>query len=133
MDIEYRNLPGTGFLNHDGMVKEYRQLVDSNGQPLWQVSLRVGEPDKLLGYPIILNNRLASSSTDAGGTKSILFGNLAKYYIRDVRGIDVIRFDERFMDKLQVGWLGIMRTDGKVLVASTRNASKPIAHVKNTT
>jgi HK97 family phage major capsid protein len=132
VDIEYRN-QGAGWMMHDGMVKEYRTLVDSNGQPLWQVSMRVGEPDMLLGYPVTKNNRLASSSTAAGATNVSLFGKLSAYHIRDVMNIDIIRFDERYMEKLQVGWLGVLRTDGKVLLASTRNASKPIAHLKATT
>ena len=131
VDREYRG-PGSGWMMSDGIVKESRLVVDSNGQPLWGAGLRGGEPDTLLNRPVFVNNRLVASSTGAGA-KLCLFGNLAKYMIRDALDIEIIRFNERYMDALNVGWLGIMRTDGKLLMASTANASKPVAHLKGTT
>ena len=130
VDLEYRS--SGAFMMNDGIAKEVFYEVDSNGQPLWQVGLQAGQPDLLRGFPVVINNRLTASSTGAGQTL-MLFGDLSKYVIRDVRGGQLIRFNERFMEKLQVGWLGVMRTDGKVLLASTRAASKPIKHLKGTT
>jgi HK97 family phage major capsid protein len=63
----------------------------------------------------------------------MLFGALSKYMIRDVTGSTMVTFQERFMENFQIGWVHFMRSDGALLVASTRTASKPVKHLKGTT
>jgi HK97 family phage major capsid protein len=51
----------------------------------------------------------------AANAKSIAFGDFnAAYVIRRVQGVQVKRFDERFADQLQVGFLSFARYDGNV-------------------
>lgn len=132
VDKEYRDEPGAGFMMHDGIVKEARLVVDSNGQPLWGQGLRAGEPDTLLGKPVFVNNRLTASSTGSGATLA-LFGALRKYINRQARDVQLFRLDERYAELLQVGWFAILRADGRLLVSSTRTASKPVKHLVGTT
>jgi predicted phage gp36 major capsid-like protein len=47
-------------------------LVDSQNRPLWQPAVVAGEPDVILGYPIVVNNDMPAPAANA---KSILFGD----------------------------------------------------------
>lgn len=131
VDREYRGA-GSGWMMSDGIVKEARLIVDSNGLPLWGMGLRAGEPDTMMNRPVHVNNRMVSSTTGSAG-KLVLFGDLSKYIIREVMDMRLIRFDERYMDALQVAWLAVMRMDSALLVASTRSASKPVKHILGST
>ena len=51
----------------------------------------------------------------AAGNRSVIFGDLKKYIIRDVLGFDLIRMDERFADTFQVGYVAFLRTEGKLI------------------
>ena len=132
VDIEYRNLPGAAWMMHDGIVKEARQIVDTQGNPIWQLGMQAGTPDMLLNRPIEVNNRLVSSSTGSGQIWA-LFGNQGAYAIREVTDLELFRFDEKYMNQLQIGWLSWMRADGRLLVASTVAAAKPMKHLVGTT
>jgi HK97 family phage major capsid protein len=53
----------------------------------------------------------------AANAKSILFGDFKNYWIRDVKAVQVVRFNEKFMDSGQVGFLAFSRADGKFVNA----------------
>jgi HK97 family phage major capsid protein len=74
------------------------------------------QPDTLLGYPYVINQSVA---TIAAGSKSVLFGQLDKYIIRDVRDVTVLRLDELFAVLGQVAFLALSRHDGDLLDAGT--------------
>jgi HK97 family phage major capsid protein len=51
----------------------------------------------------------------AASAKSIAFGDFnAAYVIRQVTGVSVKRFDERYADALQVGFMSYARYDGTI-------------------
>lgn len=108
---------------HDGglkMIKKVKVLQfsgDTAGMPLWQPGLTLGQPDTILGYPYVINQ---SMTTPATGVKSLLFGQLDKYLIRDVRDVVVVRLDELFAVLGQVAFLALSRHDGDLLDAGTR-------------
>ena len=88
------------------------KLKDGDGRPIWQPSLQVGNPDVLMGYPITINQDVPAMAASA---KSILFGWFGGYTLRDVSGISLLRFDEKYGDRLQVGFLAWSRHDGALL------------------
>jgi HK97 family phage major capsid protein len=92
--------------------------------PLWQTSVQSGEPDQLLGYPVVPNNDVATMAANA---KSILFGDFRKYKIRRVRGGSLVRLNERYADALQVGFFLFGRVDGNLIDAGTN----PIKYYAN--
>lgn len=98
--------------------------TDTAGVPLWQPGLAVGSPDRILGYPYIINQDMP---TMAASAKSVLFGDLSKYLIRDVREVVLLRLDERFADFHQVAFLAFYRGDGDLLNAGTN----PVKHYAN--
>lgn len=120
VDPAYRD--GARFMFHDGalkMIKKVKVLQysgDTVGVPLWIPGLTAGQPDQILGFPYTINQ---SMTTPATTVKSILFGQLSKYIIRDCRDITLVRLDERYADYHQVGFLAFARSDGDLLDAGT--------------
>lgn len=121
VDPSYRT--GAGFMLHDSILLHIRKLKDGNGQYLWSQGINAGMPDRLGGYPITPNQHMQSSV--ATGTKTIVFGQLSKYKIRDVAGVRLVRLNERFADADQVGFLAFSRHDGHLLDAGVA----PVKHL----
>jgi len=121
VDPSYRQ--GAGFMFHDNILLHLRKLKDGNGQYLWSSGLNSGMPDRLAGYPITPNQHMQSSV--ATGTKTMIFGQLSKYKIRDVAGVRLVRLNERFADSDQVGFLAFSRHDGHLLDAGVA----PVKHL----
>ncbi len=111
VDPAYR--PDSQFMFHDSILQYLRLLKDAEGRPLWQTSMRDGTPDRLHNRPYAYNQSMAS--TVATTNLTMLFGRLRDYKLRRVNGVRIIRATERFAEKLQVGFLGYIRVDGKLL------------------
>ena len=108
---------GAGFMMHDSVVEVIRKLKDGNGDYIWQDSVQAGQPDRLLGYPVTINQNMSDSLTS--GEKVVLFGQLNKYKIRQVGQIRLVTLNERFAEYDQVGFLAFHRIDGCLLDAGT--------------
>jgi HK97 family phage major capsid protein len=110
------------FMMHDSALKIIKKIKvlqfsgDTSGMPLWVPGLSVGAPDTILGYPYSINQSMAPTGA---GTKSVIFGQLDKYIIRDVRDVTVVRLDELFALLGQVAFLALSRHDGDLLDAGT--------------
>jgi HK97 family phage major capsid protein len=122
VDPAYRQ--GGQWMFHDTTLLAIKKLKDSQGHPLWQPNVQAGQPDLLLGNSYIVNQDMPVMAADA---KSILFGRLSKYFIRDVKEISIIRLVERYADFGQVGFLGWARADGNLLDAGTH----PVTYFAN--
>lgn len=111
VDPAYRNAPGVKLTFHDLVLAYLQKLTDSQNRPLWLPSIREGAPDTFLGYPYVVNNDMAS--TVAANNLTMAFGDFnSGYVVRKVKGISILRLDERYADYLQVGFLGFDRVDG---------------------
>ncbi|HVV37590.1 MAG TPA: phage major capsid protein [Acidimicrobiales bacterium] len=116
VDAAYRQSEQCRWAMHDLSLAIIRKLKDSQNRPLWQPAISLDSPDTLLGYPISINNAMATMAANA---KSIAFGAFsAGYVVRTVSGGQLLRLDERFAEKLQVGFLGFGRYDGLTQDAS---------------
>jgi HK97 family phage major capsid protein len=108
------------FMLSQGSRKAIRKLKDTQGRPLWEPSLQVGVPDTILGYGAILNQDMPAMAANA---KSILFGDFREaYVIRLVTGVNLVQFNERYMDFLQKGFLSFQRADGTLQNAAAVRA-----------
>ena len=101
---------------HDSTLAKLKQMNDTQGRPLWLPGLISGAPDTLLGAPYVINQDMPAMTATA---KAIIFGDLSKYIIRDVREITLLRLDERYAEFHQVGFLAFARMDGDLLDAGT--------------
>jgi HK97 family phage major capsid protein len=97
--------------------KVVRKIKDTAGRPIWTPSydagMTKGTPDELLGYPVQINNDMATMAANA---KSMLFGDFNKFLIRDAMQLQVFRFDDSaFMLKGQVGFVAWARCGANLL------------------
>jgi HK97 family phage major capsid protein len=128
VDPAYRS--GARWMFSDAALKMLKKIKipqfsgDTAGAPLWQPGLVLGQPDTILGYPFTVNQSVA---VPAASAKSIIFGDLSKYLIRDVRDVTLLRLDERFAELHQVAFLAFSRHDGDLLDAGT----DPVKHYIN--
>jgi HK97 family phage major capsid protein len=112
-------MPGVapGFMFSQAMRKVVRKLKDTAGRPVWTPSYDEGlsskTPDTLLGFPVFINNDMAAPAANA---KSLAFGNLHRYMIRDAMDVTMFRFDDSAYAKLgQVGFLAWARMGGNLM------------------
>jgi HK97 family phage major capsid protein len=104
-----------------------RKIKDADGRPIWTPSYDEGiaakTPDLLLGYPVNINNDMPAPAANA---KSIAFGALGRYKIRDAMQVTLFRFDDSaFLSKGQVGFLAWCRAGGNLMDV---NAVKTYQH-----
>jgi HK97 family phage major capsid protein len=113
VDVAYRG-PGCRFMMHDLTAQAYELLKDGDGQYLWKPSVSEGGPDRLKGYPVVINNDFPQLAASA---KHTAFGDFSNYYIRRVRGIQIVRLNELYAENGQVGFLAFARADGGLIDA----------------
>lgn len=113
---------GAVFFVHGSAIAKIRTLKNTQGAYLWEPSLKAGEPDRLLGYPVYESVDIAvNPDVDPGAPTSpgsdIVFGHPKHYYIADRQGMILERSNERFFELGQVAFRSDMRVDGKVALA----------------
>lgn len=114
LDPAYRRAnPNVGFMMHDSILLYLRKLKDGDGQYLWQPGLQMGVPDRLLGYPVAINQNMQSSV--ATGTVTVLFADFSKFIIRDVGSVRLYRLDELYRAKDLTGFCAFHRTDSNTI------------------
>src|SRR5579885_1897001 len=114
VDKAYRR--DAGFMANDQTIKMIKQLKDKYGRPIWLPGIAVQAPDTILGYQYFTNNDLPTVAVNA---KTVLFGQLKKYLIRQVKEMAVLRLNERYADYGQVAFVAFARYDGNLLDAGT--------------
>lgn len=115
VDIAYRQDPSCALVMHDSVWLYVRKLVDSNGQPLFQESYRIPGEIRVHGFPVVISNSLNSAITT--GLKTMVFGAMNKFLIRDVANIRIQRLDELYAANGAVGFQAWARTDSKILTS----------------
>jgi HK97 family phage major capsid protein len=116
VDPAYRGAPGTGFMLHDTVAMYVRKMKDGQGRYLWEMSTQLGQPDRLFGFPVSINNDMDSAFTTA--KKLIAFGYLPAYTIRDAGQPTFIRLNELYAANGQTGFMVWQRSDGNLLDAT---------------
>lgn len=116
VDPAYRM--NASWMMNDGIALAIRKLKGSgSGDYLWQPGLQLGQPDRLLGYPISYNNHM--QATVATGTRTLLFGDMSKYKVREVSGIRTQVLNELYANTGEIGIQSFQRFDGNLLDAGT--------------
>lgn len=108
----YRN--NAKWMMNDATLAYIRKLKDSTGQYLWQPGMANGQPDTILGRPVITNNSMA---TIAATAKTVLFGDFSYYWIAQRAGFSVDRNPWLYMSTGQVAFFARERIDGRVMLA----------------
>lgn len=116
VDPSYRESGLCSWMFNDTTLREVRKMKDSQNRPIfvpgYEVGSPGGDPDQLLGSPIVINQSVANMAASA---RSILFGDFKGYKIRDAMQLEMFRFtDSAYMKKGQVGFLAWLRSGGNL-------------------
>lgn len=98
------------WLFHRDAVKGITKLKDGDGQYVWRISMREGEPDMLLGRPLRISEYVPNTFTT--GQYVGLFGDLSYYWIVDALDLQVQRLVELYAETNQDGYIGRLESDG---------------------
>lgn len=117
VDPAYRGAPGVGYMFHDSTLKVLRKLKDSQGRPIFVPGYETGNPggapDRIMGRAITINQHMPVMAANA---KSVLFGQLSKYLIRDVMDLTLFRMtDSAFTLLGQIGFVAFQRSGGNLI------------------
>jgi HK97 family phage major capsid protein len=115
VDTAGRTLPGTGFQMNSKSIAAVRKLKDTAGQYIFQPSLSADARDLLLGYPIFENPAMANPAL---GAKSVIFGHLPSYFVRQVGGLRLDRSDDYAFQNDLITFRATMRIDGNLIQTS---------------
>jgi HK97 family phage major capsid protein len=115
LDTVARRRPGAGFQMNKTSIAAVRKLKDNYGRYIFEPSLSADKNDLLLSYPIFENPDLASTATS---TVSVLFGDLASYYVREVGGIRLDTSADYAFANDQVTFRYTWRGDGNLIQTS---------------
>lgn len=103
--------PQAQWLFHRDAVKMLAKLKDGEGRYLWSDSIRVGEPDMLLGRPVNVSEYAPNTFTT--GLYVGLFGDFSFYWIADALDMRIQRLTELYAATNQTGLIGRKATDGQ--------------------
>lgn len=109
LDTVARRRPGAGFQMNAASIAAVRQLKDNYGRYLFEPAISADKYDLLLNYPIYENPDMASAAT---GAKSVIFGDLKSFYVRQVGGIRLDRSDDFAFSSDLVTFRATWRGDG---------------------
>ena len=99
---------GAVFILNDKTIAAIRKLKDNNGAYMWQPSYQVGEPDRLLGYPVY--------TSQFAPENKIAFGDFSYYNIGDRGARSFKQLTELFAGNGMIGFVAKERVDGKLIL-----------------
>ena len=113
----YRNSASFGLMMNDSTVAAVRALGLSvtNDFPVFVPSMAIGEPDRIMGIPVYVNNDISEIST---GAKSIICGDMSKFIVRSAGNVVVERIDEQYKSAGITAFRAKVRKDSHVLDAT---------------
>lgn len=110
LKAQYQNSPSTVWMFHRDGVKQIDKLKDGNDQYIWQPSVVVGAPDRLLNVPVVQSEWVPNTFTT--GQYVGIIGDMKNYWIVDALDLQIKRLDELYAETNQVGFIGRKSSDG---------------------
>lgn len=95
---------------HRDGVKQIAKLKDGEGQYIWRESVRSGEPDMLLGRPVVMSEYVPNTFTSTNYVG--ILGDFSNYWIVDALTFRLQRLVELYAGNGQIGFIGRKETDG---------------------
>ena len=93
-------------------------VKDGFGRPLFIPNPSSGAFDTLIGAPVVMNQSLPSIA--AGNVGTVLFGDFVEgFMFREAGNLEIVRFNETFMNQLEIGFIGYARIGSTSLDAGT--------------
>jgi HK97 family phage major capsid protein len=103
-----------GFQMRRSTLSVLRKLKDNQGAFLYDPTQ--GTQALVLGYPVFENPHIAAVGT---GNKSVIFGSMPYYHVRQVGGVEIARSDDAFFTTDLVAFRVAIRLDGNLSQADS--------------
>lgn len=107
---QYMMSPKTAWMFHRDAVRNIAKLKDSTNQYLWEQSIRAGQPDTLLGFPVYMSEFVPNTFTT--GLYVGILGDFSYYWIAESLEFRIQRLNELYAATNQVGFIGRREVDG---------------------
>lgn len=99
--------------------------TDVDERPLWNESVRAGEPPTLNGFPVIVNDEVDEINAY---NYSVFFGDFQKFWIGEALPMRIIDLTEYYKISDQRGYAILGRWAGNIAAASTDYVIQHIRH-----
>jgi len=99
----------------DTTICAIRKMVDGTGRYIWEPSYQMGQPETVLGRPIVANNSMEAIAASA---KPIAFGDFSFYWIANRGTATIQRLVEKYAEYNQTGFLMQQRVDGLLTITT---------------
>lgn len=96
--------PRANWLFSREAVKQIAKLKDLDGQYLWQQSIQLGQPDRLLGFPVIMSEFVPNTFTADQFVG--MFADFSAYRIVRSLQLEIQRLVELFAKSNETGFIG---------------------------
>lgn len=104
-------LTGAAWFTRRSVITDIRKFKDGQSNYLWQPSFVAGQPETIMGYPVVRMEDMPAKGADS---YSLAFGNMREHYqIVDRQGIRVLR--DPYTAKPYVKFYTTKRTGGGVV------------------
>lgn len=103
------------WMAHRDFYKMAAKLKDGDGQYIWRESVRVGEPDRLLGLPVATSEYAPNTFTTGKYVAAV--GDFSHYWIADAMTLEMQRLVELYAESNQIGLIGRLDSDGQPVLA----------------
>lgn len=100
--------------HRDGIAR-ISKLKDNTNQYLWQPSTQLGQPDRLLGLPVMMSE--FNPNTFTTGLYVGLLGDFSYYWIADALDMQIQRLNELYAEQNRTGFIFRKETDGQPVMA----------------
>jgi HK97 family phage major capsid protein len=123
VDPSYRR--NAKYMFHDQTLSSLQRVLDKFGRPIWTPGVAENVPDRINGYPYVINQSMPQI---AATNTTMIFGDFSKFIIRRVKGFSVMVLRERYAELGQVAYLGFMRIDSNLVDAGTHPLNVLVQH-----
>lgn len=100
---------------HRDAVAQLMKLKDGDGNYMWRMSVRDGEPDSLYGRPLMISEYAPNTFTT--GLYAGIFGDFSNYWIVDSLDFQIQRLVELYAETNQDGFIARYEGDGMPVLA----------------
>ena len=112
---QYRQRNTARWLFHRDAITAISKLKDGEGRYLWAESVRTGEPDVIMGTPVIESEYAPNTFTT--GLYVGLLGDFSNYWIADALSLTLQRLQELYAATNQTGFVARAECDGMPVLA----------------
>jgi HK97 family phage major capsid protein len=109
-ELKAQYWPRARWVFHPDGAKQIAKLQDDDGQYIWRESVRVGEPDRLLGIPQFMSEYAPNTFTT--GLYVGIIGDFSNYWIADAMKMEMQRLVELYAATNQIALVGRLESDG---------------------